>query len=620
MQAEAGDCGFMTKEIEISEGIRRMTRLSVVIACGLVILVIALFRVQIVNGAFYDQRLRSQSLRSIKLPAPRGRIFDRNHVLLADNSPNYGIALYFQELRRDATRSRALAQVAMETVTTLSASLQLPLPRASVIRNHLNQKPAVPLIAWSQLPPEIVAAFAEQHSTRRGVELAVSAIREYPRGTSLAHLLGYVGRKQDNEEDERAYYLQPEMAGMAGLEKALDDLLRGEPGGRIVPIDAMGFAEGSVSEIAPVAGRDVVLTIDARVQAAAEGALANAPLSAHRPVRGAAVVVDVTNGEVLALASSPSYDPNLFSRGMTQQQYDALVRDEGKPFLNRAVQSAQPPGSIFKPFVMLAMLEAGVITPQSHCECRGGLHIGQQYMRCHAASGHGRVGASDAMKFSCDVFFYEYGMKLGVLPIKRMAEQFGCGSPTGAPLAERRGFLPDPDWLRQREGMRWTDGRTANVAIGQGEVLTTPLQMAMATAALANGGVLFEPGFVLPESPGQRTTGKVRGRISARKENLEFIKRTMFEVVEGGGTGGRARISGIRVAGKTGTAEVGRPEARRHIAWFIAFAPYEQPKYAVVVMVEDGDHGGTTAAPVAGKILAAIFNSQQNESTASAGD
>jgi penicillin-binding protein 2 len=610
----------MNNDIEIAEGIRRMRRLTVVVVCGLLLLVGALFRVQIVNGAFYDQRLRSQSLRSIKLPAPRGRIFDRNHVLLADNSPNYGIALYFQEMRRDATRSRPLAQVALDTVSTLSASLQLPVPNPNVIRNHLNQKPAVPLVAWQQLPAEKVAAFAEQHSTRRGVELNVAAIREYPRGTSLAHLLGYVGRKQEDAEDERSYFVQPEMEGKSGMEKAFDDWLRGQTGGRIVPLDAMGFAEGSVSEIAPVAGRDVHLTIDARWQSAAEAALANAPMSAHRPVRGSAVVVDVTNGEVLVMASSPSYDPNLFTRGMTQLQYDALVSDEGKPFLNRAAQSAQPPGSIFKPFVMLAMLEAGVITPQSFSECRGGLHIGQQYMRCHATNGHGRIGASDAMKFSCDVFFYEYGMKLGVQPIKQMAEQFGCGSPTGAPLAERRGFLPDPDWLWQKQGMRWTDGRTANVAIGQGEVLTTPLQMALATAALANGGTLYEPRFVLPDSDAERSRGKVRGTIAARRENIEFVKRTMFEVVEGGGTGGRSRVSGVRVAGKTGTAEVGPPNARRHIAWFIAFAPYENPKYAVAVMVEDGDHGGTTAAPVSGKILSAIFGRQQNEGAASGGD
>jgi penicillin-binding protein 2 len=610
----------MTTDAEIAEGIRRTRRLTLVVACGLAILVVALFRVQIVNGAFYDQRLRSQSLRSVKLPASRGRIFDRHHVLLADNRPNYGIAFYFQELRRDASRGRPLTQIALEMSATLSASLQLPELNANVIRNHLNQKPALPLVAWSQLPADKVAAFAEQHAARRGVDLDVSAIREYPLGASAAHLLGYVGKRHDDEPDERAYFIQPEMVGKAGIELAFDEWLRGRPGGRIVPLDALGFSEGAVSEIAPENGRDLVLTLDARIQRVAESALADAPGAADRPARGAALVVDVTNGDVLAMASSPGFDPNGFSRGMTRAQYDALLTDPGKPFLNRAAQSAQPPGSVFKPFVMLAMLEAGVVTAHSRTECRGGLRIGPQYMRCHAANGHGSIDSFDAMKHSCDVFFYEYGIKTGIHFIKAMAEQFGFGSPTGAPLSERRGFLPDPDWLWRQQATKWTDGRTANVAIGQGEVLTTPLQMAMATAAIANGGTLLQPRFVLPQSAAERAAGTVRAKIQARRENLEFVKRMMFEVVEAGGTGGRSRVAGVRVAGKTGTAEVGPPNARRHITWFIAFAPYENPKYAVVVMVENGDHGGTTAAPVSGKILSAIFGRQQDEARGSDGD
>jgi penicillin-binding protein 2 len=612
----------MPSEKEILESTQRLRKVTVVVFCGLLVLALALFHVQIVRGAFYDARLRQQSLRSVKLPAVRGRIFDRNRVCLADNRPSYGVAMYFQELRREASKTKRLTrlQLALNTAGTLSRTLSLPAVNETALRAHLSNRPSVPMVLWSDLGPDRIAVFSEQISTQPGVDIAVMTTREYPLGARTAHVLGHLGRKLDTEDEREGYYLQPDLEGKTGIEAALDASLHGTPGGRIVQLDVSGYSENTFSEIPAESGADAVLTLDARLQQIAESALASAPMPKGNPLRGAAVVVDVTNGDVLAAVSLPSFDTNLFSRGITRERYNELLNDPGKPFLNRALHGQYPPGSVFKPFVMLAGLESAAITPQTTSDCGGSMRFGGQVMRCWETRGHGRVGIVEAMKVSCDVFFYQQGIKMGVRPIKQWAEIFGFGASSGGLLWSAKGFIPDDTWLlaKSKGREKWTDGRTANVAIGQGEVLVTPLQMALATAAIANGGVLWQPRFVQRlEAHGdaaQTFEPQVKRKVSVSREHFELVRRMMLEVVESpSGTGGRARVTGVRVAGKTGTAEVGPPHARKNIAWFVAFAPFDHPRYAVAVVVENGDHGGTTAAPVAARIFAGLFDRQYSE-------
>ena len=378
-----------------------------------------------------------------------------------------------------------------------------------------------------------------------------------------------------------------------------------------------GSTVGVVGEKPALRGNRVVLTLDAHVQDIVEEALGNVPVPAGKELRGAAVVLDPHTGEILAMVSRPTFDPNIFNPGVPAKTVNALLSDkERSPMLNRAIGARYAPGSTFKTITLLAGLQSGVITPHDTVVCQGEMRIGNwpRPFNCWKKHGHGVLDMMGAMRQSCDIWFYQRGMAVGVDRIAKMAMEMGLGQPTGIDFGrDLDGVVPTPEWKRQHIGERWWNGDTAQMAIGQSFLLVTPLQMANVAATFANGGTVLQP-FVVKriESPTgeilRETQPAVGRRLSAPPEYIELVRQAMATAVQAAdGTGHHAAVKGLNVAGKTGTAEADTVHGRIKRAWFIGFAPYEQPRVAVAVLIEDADSGGHTAAPVAAKILAGIF-------------
>jgi penicillin-binding protein 2 len=386
------------------------------------------------------------------------------------------------------------------------------------------------------------------------------------------------------------------MAGRRGIEARLDNVLRGEAGGRLVRVDVSGYRHEELERRNAVPGSDVLLALDMKVQRIAEEALGGDP--------GAVVVVDPRNGDVLAMASTPGFNSNDFIPSISTAKWAAIRDDENTPLINRTVAGGYAPGSIFKPVVALAALENNQATKDTTFECDGVLHVGNTSFRCWTRGRHGVLNMQEALMRSCNVYFYGLGMRMGHEYITHMAAALGLGQKTGIDLPyELPGLVPDAAWVRANRDHGWRVGDTCNLSIGQGALTVTPLQMAMVTAAIANGGHLYRPRLIMGvRQPGQ--TGyrelpvKVSNELNWSPSSLQVVREGMRDVVMAErGTGKLAQVDGVTIAGKTGTAEYGRKEEGRKRGWMIAFAPYEAPRYAVVVLVEDALSGGTTAAP-----------------------
>jgi penicillin-binding protein 2 len=614
----------------------RLHIIGLIVGGGLLLLLLALWHVQVMRGGHYDYRGDAQSLRRIRIPSARGEIVDRNGVVLANNRPSYDIVLYLDQLKRTSKR-QDIVRVAAASVGGLARTLGLPATlNERDVRVHYQRRRPIPMSVWRDLPPETVAAFAERAGTLPGMDLIVMPVRQYPHGALAAHLLGYVGKAQPGDfEDgdiERFYYYQPDNIGRQGVERSCDEYLRGAPGGKTIRVNPAGNLVDEISEVRAERGNRIVLTIDARLQRVAEEALARAPLPGGKELRGAAVVLDAGSGEVLAMASAPSFDPNIFNPGTPASVIGAVFNDPRSPMLNRAIGGSYAPGSTFKTITLLAGLEAGTIHPQDTVTCTGSLQIGnwKRPFGCWNHAGHGRMDAHTAIRQSCDVWFYVEGMKTGVDAINQMASELGFGQSTGFDVGrEATGLVPSPGWKRTQKGERWWDGDTAQLSIGQSYLLVTPLQLAAAATTLGNGGIRWRPYAVKRI---ETTDGTVvhdaapesGGRLRAKPVNIEIVRRTMLGAVRDlDGTAHHAAVAGLSVAGKTGTAEYdvtvdGRVQRFKR-AWFMGFAPYEQPRIAVAVLIEDADSGGHTAAPVAGEIFARAFDKQRDSTSAGAG-
>jgi penicillin-binding protein 2 len=586
----------------------RLAVLAGIVGCGLLVLLAALFRVQVLRGEHFGNREEAQSLRRVRVPAARGEIVDRHGVVLANNRPSFDIAISLDQLR--VSKRQDVVRIAEANLFSLGRILGLDLTvTEQEFRNHYQKRRPIPMPIWRDQKTEVVAAFAERASNVPGADLVVTPVRQYPQGTLAAHVLGFCGRAEqsDTEELERFYYYEPDLAGRQGVERAFDAYLRGAPGGRTIRVNPAGIKVGDVGEKEAECGHRVMLTIDARIQKIAEEALAQAHLPAGKHLRGAVVALDPRNGEVLAMASYPAFDPNA--------PVGPLLQDPGSPMLNRAIGGRYPPGSTFKPVTLLAGLEAGTIHVTDTAVCTGALQIGNRAFRCHHHAGHGTMDAMAAMAQSCDVWFYQEGMQTGVDAISRIATELGLGAPTGLDFgSEAFGLVPTPDWKWTKQRERWWNGDTAQMAIGQSFLLATPLQMANLAATLANGGTRWRPFVVkrITESHGavvEEKQPQVAARLSARPTNIEIVRQSLRAVVTRG-TGRLAAVGGLSVAGKTGTAEFQTRDGRINRAWFIGFAPYEQPTVALAVVIEDGDSGSHTAAPVAQQILAGVFQKQ----------
>ncbi len=579
--------------------------LFVLIAAHL-FLAFMLWRIQVAHGHLYAQDELRQSVRRVQLPGMRGRIYDRQGRIVVDNRPGYGIAMYLEEIRRPGPWARTIDHVE-QIIQDLSEELDTP-PQVSRedIQAHVRRRLPLPLMAWRDVDERIMARWAEQSSLRPGVDLTVDAVRVYPYGAVGAHLLGYVGRAEAVQDPgEPFHYYLPDVEGKSGIEAFLDSYLRGRPGGELLRVDAVGYRHHLLGRRDPEPGDDIQLTIDLEIQRIATEVLGNRP--------GSIVVLDPRNGDVLAMVSAPGYDPNLFVPSISAYEWRKLVDDPRRPMINRAVAGRYVPGSIFKPVVALAALQSGRASPDMVFHCPGHFDLGNTRFHCWLRRGHGDLNMRQALERSCNVYFYRLALQSGYDHIYGMGMALGLGRETGVELNhEVRGLLPNDAWKRRVHQDAWRDGDTCNLAIGQGPIVVTPIQMAVMVSAIANGGQVVHPRLVKGIKAHEEEHFHMREvqtpRTLAWPENaIEAVRGGMFDaIMSPSGTGRRARVSGVEMAGKTGTAEYGPPDAGLKYAWIIGFAPYRDPRYAFVIVVDSGVSGGETAAPMLRDLMSGI--------------
>ena len=580
--------------------VRRLPFAVGAVAASALLMGLQLWHLQVIEGEEMRSLSEHNRIRLRRVPAERGIIYDRNGVVLAENRPSFDVTL----VPEDAGNVPGV-------LTRLHDYLGdgLPTDPSTVRRSAAYQ----PVILQRDLSWPGVAAIETHQLELPGITLEVTPRRVYPHGPLAAHLLGYVGEATPGDLEKRPELYMGDLIGKSGLERPFDRELRGVGGREEIEVDAVGRRIGVLDAEPETPGRNLVLTIDRDVQAAAEEALGE--------YRGAIVALDPNTGEVLALASRPTFDPNDFAAGITPDRWRALINDRWRPLTNRATQGQYPPGSTFKVVVGVAGLEERVVGPNDSSCCRGGLPFGGRVFRCWKREGHGCVGFHAGLVESCDVYFYQMGDRLGVDAIAQYSRKFGLGEPTGLGIGfEERGLIPDSAWKQRRFGQRWYPGETLSVAIGQGYVLATPLQMAVAISVVANGGTRYRP-FVVKrieggDEPPVVFEPEVVDRLELHPSTIAHVHKALRDVVMSErGTGKRARIEGIDVAGKTGTAQAAgaaasggggesSPELMRDHAWFVAYAPAEGARIAVAVLVEHaGHHGGTVAAPMARAVM-----------------
>lgn len=587
-----------TDEAPIAIRAWRLWVLLAVFAAGLATLLWRLWQVQVLDSPRYGAQLSTQSFRRVQTPGLRGRILDRNGNVLAGNRAAYSVVLYCEELRL-AGRWEDVILAVDALIDTLAHRLALPreISRADV-REHVRKRLPMPLELWRDVDYRTLAYLSEWAESLPGVDIVAVPRRHYPYGTLAAHVLGYVGEPRERDDEARRWhYRLPEFRGRSGLELYYDRLLTGTSGEDLLRVDSRGYTRERFERLRARPGSDLALTLDVQLQQSAEAALAGRP--------GAVVVLDPRNGDVLAMASAPTYDPNSFIPSIPQRLWRELNANPGKPFLNRAIMAQYAPGSVFKPFVAIAALERGINPDHLH-ECTGIYTEYNLRLRCANRYGHGEVDLRQALMKSCNPYFCDLGTRVGAEALLATAQQAGFGARTGIDLpAEGKGFLPTPEWKLAREGRHWTPSDTAQSSIGQGAITATPLQVAHAMGALAVGGTVYRPRLV--------SFGDGRGDL---QRSLPWSHDALRAVIEGmeaavsGGTGKTMRVEGINVAGKTGTAEyIDRGVRRKHV-WCTAFAPIEKPEIVVVAMLDNGIGGGRDAGPIVQKVLSAHFRAK----------
>lgn len=558
------------------------------------ILVLRLWQLQVLQGDEYRRLSEENRLRTVKIAAPRGIIYDRNNIPLVKNSPFYSVSI--SPLNGVGIDYVSLSKVIGVDVDSIS--------------KKINSKKSTfePVRLKEGLSFKEIAYIEARRSDFPGLFVDVDVTRHYIYGETGAHLLGYLGKLDQKQYNDPDFKGLPSDAfvGQWGIERLYDKLLRGIPGERIVEVDALGRELRLIAEKPPSKGEDLVLAMDINLQKAAEESFGGKT--------GALVAIKPDSGEILALVSKPSFDPNLFAKGVSQRQWEDFINNPKNPLLNRALQSQYPPGSTFKIVTALAGLEEGVIDKETKVTCNGGLSYGRWHFGCWKKSGHGTLSLHRALVESCDVYFYEVGRRLGIDKIASYARELGLGNDSGIGLVkERRGVIPDTKWKQEKKGQPWYLGETFNASIGQGYVAVTPFQMAKLISAVSNGGYIYTPSLLrLKERP------QMTKKLNIRSENINEIKKGLFGVVnEPSGTGWLAKSSSVEICGKTGTAQVigirrdskYLGELHRDHAWFVAFAPCDRPEVALSVMVEHGGHGGTAAAPIARRAIEAYMKS-----------
>jgi penicillin-binding protein 2 len=593
---------------------------------------VRLWYVQVVLADYYRHRIRGSSEVTVRMPSVRGEIRDRNGIPLVTNRPSYEVDFYFPDIvngykqkygQVPTTESRTrdshgmlhdrnqpdIVEIVDRTIVPKLRAFKLSGSfNAEKLRTHFQNDYLVPFAYRQDLDFATFSRFAEKDLGVPGVQMNVTPVRQYTYGALGAQILGYVGATKDIGllPDIKDFdFYQPDVQGRTNIEYTMDDVLRGKPGKRILTKNAKGQLEGVKEIVQPTPGANVYLSIDARIQYIVEKTL-------RFVGRAACVVVDPNNGEVLAMASVPSFDPNKFIPSISARDWQSIKDAEADPLTNRAT-GAYAPGSTYKIITALAGLSRNLA--KARFTCSGGVSYGNTYMHCWGV--HGNQDLVEAIRHSCDAYFYQFGNAAGIDAIDRVGKTLGLGQPSGIELTdEDPGLLPSPEWLQTTKSERWSQGQTANASIGQGYVLASPLQMAMVAATVANGGTNYQPTLIhqIQQSDGTiiRRPTKIRGDLTKdnnlTKDQIELVRKGMWEVVNADdGTGKQGAVPGVQVAGKTGTAQFWRSGKKDNHTWFLAFAPFDHPKIALAVMIEGGKSGGGVAAPMAAEIVKQVL-------------
>tara|TARA_B100001248_G_scaffold262589_1_gene259754 strand:- start:55375 stop:57243 length:1869 start_codon:yes stop_codon:yes gene_type:complete len=609
---------------------QRLFFLKILCAMLFVSLIIGLGYQQIILNQKYKKQEQRQSLRRILQPGPRGSIYDRNHKLLVGTRPRFIAVVYLNELRPDfrkeyIKRVRALrnAGLAVKSYEVQKAARKTVLKRYltkvnrilgrknkvndKLLEQHFSQRLLLPMPIIDDLEPHEYAKLIEQLPVNSPIQVYTDNARYYPYGSAAAHTLGYVVSSLDISEEgvpgeELTTFSLKGKQGKAGLERSFEEYLQGESGGQIWRVDPAGFQYECVEQKNPTQGEDLICSLDIDLQRAAEQAI--------RGKTGAVVAIEVASGEVLTLASSPTYNLNDLTPYIPTAVYNDI--NERGAWINRAIQGLYPPGSPFKMITASAALRHQLVDGHTLCDCQRTLQVGTRAFPCATRYGHGPLNLVDAIAKSCNIYFYQSALDMGIARLSEEAKLFGLDTATGIelPFETRHALVPTPAWKKRRGLGPWLGGDTANMSIGQGFLLTTPLNMACFAAALARGETRTKPTLIHnPNRPAVDHGGKPLGLT---EEQYTILMDGMKRATESG-TARRTQIDDIEVASKTGTAQTKVKGKDRDLAWFFGFAPADNPQIALVVMVEETEDshnfwGSITAAPIAKVVLQHYFN------------
>ncbi|WP_198017650.1 penicillin-binding protein 2 [Syntrophorhabdus aromaticivorans] len=579
----------------------------------MIILSVRLWHLQIMQGNEMRRQSEMNRIRIKKIIAPRGVIYDKMGRVLADTRPSFNLYITPEDIK-DFN----------QTIDGLAALLDLD--REEIIdklKAASGFPSSFPVKIKSDISMDELAKVEANRVYLPGAGIQIEPKRNYPYGTMMAHMLGYVSEISNEELKKKEYktYSPGDYIGKYGLEKMYEPYLRGIDGEKRVEVDAMGREVRTLDMKEPIAGNSMYLNVNLDVQMVIEKMLEGK--------RGGCIALEPKSGAVVALVSRPAFDPNTFASGITKKEWRAIQTDKTYPLQNRVIQGRYPPGSTFKVLTALMALQEGIINEHSSFSCGGGFPFGNRVFKCWKKGGHGSVNVRRGIIESCDVFFYNIGLKLGIDRIHKAGDAVGLGKPTGIDLpSEASGLVPSSEWKKKTYGVPWYEGETVSVAIGQGAVWLTPIQLAQLSSFVANEGIAFKPQLVNkilgPDGKTLKTfTPVITVDMKLKKDIFRIVKEGMQGVVnEPNGTAYGSRIQNVHMSGKTGTAQSSTLEGNRNLgdhAWFIAFAPSEDPGIAVSVLVEHGGHGSSVSAPVAKAVAEALFTVRPEIKEAKAG-
>jgi penicillin-binding protein 2 len=599
---------------ETSDAIKKKIRIfAILVVVSFLCLWMRIWYLQILKWQYLTGLSENNRVRMVTLPASRGMIKDRNGETLVSIRPAFNLYLTPEDARNLDSSLDKLAQ-------------RISLDQEKLKKKIAQTKSFKEVLIKGDIPREEVAFVEENNMSLPGIRIRAEPLRNYVFNNLASHTLGYLGEisKASLERLKDPAYRQGDFVGKNGLENIYESLLRGKKGYKEVEVDVSGRELKTLRKLPPESGNNLILTLDVKIQEELEKLMTE---TAEQNMNGSVVVMKVQTGEIIAITSKPSFDPNKFAAGISPKNWRDLVTDEWHPLQNRSIHGQYPPGSTYKIVTAIAGLGEGVIKPDTSIFCPGHFKLGRGRYRCWKKSGHGFMNLHDALVQSCDVYFYTIGHRLGIDTIAKYAKRFGLGRSTRLGLSrEKKGLVPTTQWKLLNKKEPWLLGETISASIGQGFNLVTPIQQVIMMAAVANRGILLKPYLVKriegPEGQlRQEFFPEIIGQIGVDPDHLEQVRMALRDVVNGArGTGKKSRLKNIIVSGKTGTAQVVRmksdeelekgeaiPVKYRDHAWFVAFAPYEKPVLAVAIIVEHGGHGGATAGPIAGKIFKKYF-------------